>query len=144
MLYLIQNSFSSFNKNISDVSKYNNVYFVVILFIRWLVDALDGEVARKYNKTSKIGGLLDTISDFILLIIILHFFVIKFKLNKCVYPIVISFSLFYLFCVDGFIEHKNMKNNGNIIAFLMNNGIILVLVMSLIYIVLNKRKTLII
>ena len=37
------------------------------LMTRYFMDIWDGEVARKYNKVSSIGGFLDTISDCMLL-----------------------------------------------------------------------------
>ena len=36
---------------------------VLMIFLRYLADIIDGKVARKYKKTSKLGGYLDTISD---------------------------------------------------------------------------------
>ena len=36
---------------------------LILLWIRYMTDNLDGHIARKYGKTSKIGGLLDTIAD---------------------------------------------------------------------------------
>jgi phosphatidylglycerophosphate synthase len=39
----------------------------LFLIIKFFCDTLDGQVARKYNKTSKLGGYLDTISDITLL-----------------------------------------------------------------------------
>ena len=40
------------------------VLFIISVIARYLFDLLDGFVSRKYNKTSQLGGLLDTISDF--------------------------------------------------------------------------------
>ena len=36
---------------------------IVLLWVRFFTDNIDVYLARKYNKTSKIGGLLDSISD---------------------------------------------------------------------------------
>ncbi len=47
-------------------------YFVLMIFLKWLSDGLDGEIARKCNKTSKLGGYLDTIAD-------LYYYIIIFK-----------------------------------------------------------------
>ena len=47
-----------------------NIYILFLsLFYRWLADILDGAIARKYNKQSKLGHYLDTLSDSILIII---------------------------------------------------------------------------
>ena len=47
----------------------NIIVSSVLLILRYLADCLDGGVARKYNKKSKIGGVLDTWSDTILIYI---------------------------------------------------------------------------
>ena len=47
--------------------KMGNVFLAnIYLVIRFFTDILDGAVARKYNKTSKLGGYLDTTNDLIL------------------------------------------------------------------------------
>ena len=40
-------------------------YFLIgfLLFVRYFCDSLDGAVARKYKKTSKLGNFLDSFSD---------------------------------------------------------------------------------
>jgi phosphatidylglycerophosphate synthase len=35
----------------------------ILMFIRTICDCLDGFVARKYNKKSKLGAMLDTLAD---------------------------------------------------------------------------------
>ena len=45
---------------------YNKILIVLMTFIRIYCDNLDGAVARKFNKTSNIGGLLDSLDDMIL------------------------------------------------------------------------------
>jgi phosphatidylglycerophosphate synthase len=44
----------------------------LFLFVRWLADTLDGNVARKYDKKSKLGNLLDVFSDSVLFLGILY------------------------------------------------------------------------
>ena len=47
--------------------KDHNKFFIIFLtFIRIYCDNLDGMVARKFNKITSIGGLLDSIDDMIL------------------------------------------------------------------------------
>ncbi len=45
----------------------NYDYLPYTLFMRWLADCLDGNVARKYKKTSTLGNNLDLSSDIILI-----------------------------------------------------------------------------
>ena len=45
----------------------SNIYLLGSCIIyRWLADCLDGAVARKYKKSSKLGLYLDTLSDVIM------------------------------------------------------------------------------
>jgi phosphatidylglycerophosphate synthase len=87
----------------------SKIIISILLFLRILADNLDGMVARKYNKTSKIGGLLDTISDNILSIMIVYCITFYFIPLLAFY-----FSLFfglimilYLFYYDALSLHSN-------------------------------------
>ena len=62
-------------------SNIKKVMLLFILFIRWLVDILDGAVARKYNKVSKLGHNLDTFSDLMLQFIFFIFAGSKLNIN---------------------------------------------------------------
>ena len=122
-------------------SNNNNIYlFSLFLLLRWLSDLLDGAVARKYNKLSKLGHYLDTLSDIMLIIIIFNFilqsiFGYPFVLNM----IIISLLIIYLFTKYNMLEtHKNLKKYNNnffecIIPFLTNNSYITFLFILLIY-----------
>jgi phosphatidylglycerophosphate synthase len=117
---------------------YNNKYynavinpyiFALILSVRWLSDCLDGEVARKYKKTSKIGHYLDTASDMIFIAIIFYYFMIKYNLNYknvILLYLLFIFVLFYLYdMVDTHDKLKDDKDGydifGQIIQFSTNN-----------------------
>ena len=107
----------------------NTLLVFCCIVYRWLVDCLDGEIARKYNKTSKIGHLLDTISDVKMLCIAAYFiqskvFNITFYIFLCIY------SVFIWIINDKYniIEsHNNLKNTDSIdivnvsVIFLVNN-----------------------
>ena len=49
----------------------NNTYFVILIVIHLVLDALDGVVARANNNTSRFGAHLDNISDRLILILVL-------------------------------------------------------------------------
>ena len=104
----------------------------IFLVIRYLTDILDGAVARKYKKTSKLGGLLDTICDVMLMGIYTN--LITFKLTKNLIfsrTAGIFMSLlhtYYLKSNDSIIEHENIKSDASnnvekTIQFLTNNTI---------------------
>ena len=58
----------------------------MLLTFRYFTDIMDGAVARKYNKVSKIGGYLDTINDTMLISFYSGYFLWKIKIiNSCIY-----------------------------------------------------------
>ena len=112
------------------------------LFLRYWVDCLDGAVARKYKKVSKIGGYLDTISDHMLIFIILLF---VFKAFSFEYYILFSIflvliNLAYLFIIRSLSDHQNIKAKGkNFYNFLVNNSWILYLCFYIFFIFNNEN-----
>ena len=104
----------------------------MFLIIRYFTDILDGAVARKFNKTSKLGGLLDTICDVTLLGIYSGIFTFKYT-NNNYYSIIIGLIMSmihikYLNYFDSIYEHNNIKEKPNnfiisFIQFLTNNTI---------------------
>ena len=88
----------------------------ILLVLRILADNLDGMVARHYKKTSKIGGLLDTISDNTLSIMIVYCTTFYF-LPSLAFYFAFSFGLImiiYLFYYDALCVHANfMETNNN-------------------------------
>ena len=52
----------------------NKLLLLILFNIRALSDILDGAIARKYNKTSKLGHYMDTFSEFKFLCFIKLFF----------------------------------------------------------------------
>jgi phosphatidylserine synthase len=115
------------------ISPINGTYFAFLLLIRFLADCLDGAVARKYKKTSKLGNILDTMSDI---------FMIRFNLPNW-------YIIFFIFamCIINekyslFTSHESIKNNdGNIIdlvvSFFTNNSIV---IFALFYFLVMKFK----
>ena len=86
-----------------------------LIMIRILADNLDGMVARKFNKTSKLGGLLDTMSDAILIGSIVFCTCFYFTTNPIISFIVglgvIYFCLTYLFFNNALVTHSNIQND---------------------------------
>jgi phosphatidylglycerophosphate synthase len=115
---------------------YNKVFLIFLTIWRIYCDNLDGMVARKFNKTSKIGGLLDSIDDMILCTIMCYMISYKY-IPLYAFYLSISFGLcctYYLYSNNSLILHSNffekketsfidkiaitMGNNTYIIAFL--------------------------
>tara|TARA_Y100000589_G_C27132091_1_gene621012 strand:+ start:452 stop:1024 length:573 start_codon:yes stop_codon:yes gene_type:complete len=110
-----------------------NIYLLGFCIIyRWLVDCLDGAVARKYKKGSKLGHQLDTLSDIIMGFITFYFIqkhIFNLTFNNCLIIYVI-FVVIYNYLFDFMNTHDNLKNSkkNNIIdysvSFLTNNTIL--------------------
>lgn len=109
-------------------NKINDVILIGLLFSRWFADCLDGNVARKYGKTSKFGNIFDSVSDIILEIIIIFYFCKNIN-NSNFTTIIITISviraLYFIFYKNIFVSHDELKNGKNIfdkiIAFFTNN-----------------------
>jgi len=115
----------------------------ISLILRCLADILDGYVARKYKKTSKLGHKLDTFSDLtILFIYILLFFnkILEINLILIIF-LVILFVIFLDKKFDLFDNHDKVKNGkgsliNNISNFCANNTVIvyvILIILSIIY-----------
>ena len=117
------------------------IYYLVIsdqfwsaalaLVFRYFADCLDGGVARKYNKKSKVGGLLDTISDAALIYLsVLSLFII-YKLPGGYYAsvFIVAAHLYVIYKLESLIDHAGIKGYGSlantIYAFFVNNSFIL-------------------
>lgn len=101
------------------------------MLIRYLCDCLDGAVARKYNKVSDIGGLLDTVADNVM-IFILSFGILQLLMVESYLLISIgltALNLTYLALHNSLIHHGGIKVRGNafhnLYRFGVNNNILL-------------------
>lgn len=94
---------------------FNKTFLSILIFLRILADNLDGMVARKYNKVSKNGGLLDTLSDTILSIMVVYCLVFYFIPYYAIYfSLLFGFiMIFYLFYYDALSLHSNFLENNN-------------------------------
>jgi phosphatidylglycerophosphate synthase len=106
------------------------LFFVIGMLIRYSCDCLDGAVARKYKKTSNLGGLLDTIADNTLIFILSYGLLVIFNspykiLFSCV---IVLLNVYYLIFTKSLIHHDNIKKRGNkfhnIYRFVVNNNCI--------------------
>ena len=96
----------------------------IIITLRILADIFDGNIARKFNKKSKVGGFLDTFADIILAFS--YVFMITYSFSKSINKSLI-FSFFTIFILikylikeDSITSHykiKNIKKSDNVINF---------------------------
>jgi phosphatidylglycerophosphate synthase len=103
----------------------------MLLLIRYLLDCLDGGVARKYNKKSSIGGALDTWSDTILIYISIYglFYLYKIPYGSEAAGFTACFNMYIMSLSNSLVDHVGMKSGRNlpskVYAFLVNNSFIL-------------------
>ena len=118
-----------------------NIYLLGFCIIyRWLADCLDGAIARKYKKNSKLGHQLDTLSDVIMGFITFYFIqkhLFNWSFNICLIIYIIFISIYnYLFDIVN--THNNLKKSKKniisyIISFLTNNTYIVYLLLYIQY-----------
>ena len=70
----------------------NYLYFYIFLIIRILLDAMDGHVARKYNKVTDFGGLYDNLVDLFFYTFLI--FLLTYKKNRII--CIVSMLVFIL------------------------------------------------
>lgn len=114
----------------------NPLYLVGSFTARWLTDLLDGAVARKYKKVSKIGGLLDTIGDVTIILIFMWYVLKATGVHMMVFYIFLIVVLLYVVHAEAYHDHAGLKHyNGNhlqkIIAFFVNNSYLIYIAMYL-------------
>ena len=103
---------------------------LLLLILTQIIDCIDGQVARKCNKQTKLGGYLDLICDNLRLTICILLFIIivlKIKIKNELFVFIIIYFLFGLsmnFIFDDISGHIIHKTNfiHNIIKLMMDNS----------------------
>jgi phosphatidylglycerophosphate synthase len=94
------------------------IFAISTNILRTLCDFLDGHIARKYNKCTKLGGLLDTIADGVHSVNYVMFFVVTMcpSISLCYFILLWSLIFgvgFSLLWTKGLaIDHDKMGNLG--------------------------------
>jgi phosphatidylglycerophosphate synthase len=112
----------------------------LLLSVRYVADILDGAVARKYGKTSRLGHHLDTASDMMCLFVCYFFIIKKLSLSfylLAIYPLcVISLYKFY----DLGTTHAHIKKLNNsqslphkLMVFQANNSFLSFFIIYFVY-----------
>lgn len=116
--------------------------FYLCMFCRWISDCLDGAIARKFNKGSKLGHYLDTISDVILGFIFIYFIqknIFNYSFNFTLISYIVFIFIFNYF--TSFIStHDNIKNKQEsdnilykIISLFVNNTYLYFILIIVLY-----------
>jgi phosphatidylglycerophosphate synthase len=109
-----------------------------LLVVRYFCDILDGAVARRYNKTSKLGGYLDTIDD-VMLMTLYFGLIIWIKTKNILYTklgffISLLILVGYLKSCNALNDHSNLKQGGTskikkMLEFFTNNTLFIYMFM---------------
>jgi phosphatidylglycerophosphate synthase len=118
-------------------------YPIVIIFIiaRQLCDVLDGPVARECKQTSTIGGLLDTIADYIfggaIVFLILHkfygtsLFTVWVSILLPVLMLIITASVYSL---KSLYDHSQFKGTNSIHDIFASHSMLVSILITIFYI----------
>ena len=150
---LLNNIFKNIHPNIISISGLisvlilNHIYFdnnlsiyktkeifAILLFIKYITDTLDGGVARKYKKMSKLGNFLDTLADNTFQFLVLTILLSKFKIPHY-YSIYIFLLLLVLINYFNVLQNHNFVKKDNLLGIITANSY---LTYFIIYIYLNK------
>jgi phosphatidylglycerophosphate synthase len=117
-------------------------YSIVIIFIitRQLCDVLDGPVARECKQTSTIGGLLDTIADYIfggaLVFVVLHKFYGTSLLTvwaSILVPVIMLIITASVFSFKALYDHSQFKGTNTFHSLVAEHSMLLSLFIALFY-----------
>lgn len=122
------------------------------IIIRQLCDCFDGAVARKCEKTSKLGGFLDTLADFICLFSV-FFIIMTFFFKDDVLRVFLFSSIFIISFIamnvliykstDFLYDHSRFKETSesiykNSIALFVDNSVAIMMLVAIAYIIAVK------
>jgi phosphatidylglycerophosphate synthase len=117
----------------------------LIFIIRYFSDSLDGAVARKYKKTSKIGNFLDSFSDMMFLAVMYYLILKFFNLSLYYFVFYLIFLMYMEYNYSIFTHsHDSIKKTNhnfvhNITVFLTKNTIVTFITSYLFIVYANKK-----
>lgn len=127
----------------------HNFVFLVVAFIitRQFCDLLDGPVARECKKTSTIGGILDTVADYIFLgscvFIILHKFYGVSLISvwgAILVPVIIIVITALVYSGKAMYDHSLFKYDNSVHSIISNHSIIISFIIVIIYLSFFNQK----
>ena len=119
------------------------------MFLHQFCDLLDGPVARECKKTSKLGGFLDNLSDYIymsvLVFLLLHqlmggysHLIVIMSISALIILSTVTISIYSL---QSMYEHETIKNNEvSLHGIIANNSMIATIIIILIYLSLQHQN----
>jgi hypothetical protein len=93
-----------FNNDLSIYKTNQNI--AILLFVKYITDVLDGGMARKYNKMSKLGNFLDTLADNTFTYFMLYYLLNKFNLPN-------YYSIYIFLVIIVFTNHFDLLSSHN-------------------------------
>lgn len=130
---------------LASINAINAVNLFILIFVYVMCDILDGAIARKYKKTSKLGNYLDTLSDFLFYTFVVYFLVKIFDLPQYIVLIAMILMIIFYIKYDVFNTHDHIKvYNGdgiqNTVAIVTNNLIVMALICYIVLVALINTK----
>lgn len=122
------------NEILNNNNYYNNQLIIhSLIWIKYFTDILDGNIARRFKKTSQLGNFLDTLADnlFIYLMIDELFKVFRIERHYHLYTFIIIIS--YLEYYEIRKNHDNIKNDKVFFSYIIDNTYILYVFVSLFF-----------
>jgi phosphatidylglycerophosphate synthase len=121
---------------LSGTGHFNVGAFTAVVILRCLTDILDGAVARKYNKTSQLGGLLDTLGDVMLIMLFAYYVCRRFNMTYALCWVLFITMAVGIYSLGIYHDHAAAKSydghiGRRILAFGTNNTVIVFLVVYL-------------
>ena len=92
--------------------KKNYILIIILYFISWITDGIDGQLARNYNMKSKFGETYDITVDIVTMVPIILLFLVYYKRNKAPYFLVLC--LIPIYSIIKLLKIKCVKNNNSI------------------------------
>jgi phosphatidylglycerophosphate synthase len=109
----------------SCIFKPNMKITVFVLFnIRCLSDILDGAVARKYNKKSRVGHIMDTVCDYTNMVVLTNYLFYVLKWEQYHFTFIITWILVSELQFSMLTTHDILKNSKGFGSFYVNNTFI--------------------
>jgi phosphatidylglycerophosphate synthase len=91
------------------IHKIHFEYVPYIYFISWITDAMDGQLARKYNLGSKFGGYYDTFVDILTTVLICCTLYKYYNKKITILLVLLIFLIFFIISLKKVKNKKNLK-----------------------------------
>lgn len=115
-------------------SKYKNLIIIQsLVWIKYFTDILDGNIARKYKKTSQLGNFLDTLADNLFIFLMVDEIFKIFNIGRYYHLYTFLIITSYLEYYDINKSHDNVKNGKTFFSYLIDNTYILYVLVSLFF-----------